>query len=313
MHTTKYQLLILLELIGYAAIIILCATASAVFVTDWVQNTNHPLASFILEKGPHKIMRRCLLIWSILWLPLILRGIRWKGRDDLGFSPTADTLPRQRLWKDLALGLLIGLLTLGPIFAILFLSGHRMLSPEEERASIGLSALTFTGIALSVSLLEETLCRGVFFRCMSRIWPAWLVALMMSLFFATLHFLGPAKSFVMESNPFLLQATQILKETIQAIPQQEHMALRLINLTLMGCVLCMCVHHTQTLWLAIGMHAAWVWLIKMNRTLTDGNPEAPVTAWFGSKGDATDAGLVSLALGTMLVSSLLFARKKRTG
>ena len=65
--------------------------------------------------------------------------------------------------------------------------------------------------------------------------------------------------------------------------------LRFMNLSLMGLVLCMFVYHTRTIWVAVGTHAGWVWMEKLNRLLTDHAHPVDSSMWMGHRADMTDS------------------------
>jgi len=79
------------------------------------------------------------------------------------------------------------------------------------------------------------------------------------------------------------------------------LGLQFINLSLLGIVLCAFVIRTKTIWLAVGAHVAWVWMIKLHGAITMFYPPAPLVAWLGKRNDFMDSILATVMLAGLLV------------
>jgi membrane protease YdiL (CAAX protease family) len=66
-------------------------------------------------------------------------------------------------------------------------------------------------------------------------------------------------------------------------------AIRLLNLFMMNAVLCLLFLKTGSIWMGVGMHAAWVWVKRLNSILADSNDSSPYRTWFGTNSDFTNA------------------------
>ena len=265
----------------------------------------------VLRKGPDTVVRRCLQIWALVLLPLLLRRTGWRGWRDIGWRDEAATVRGLTIGRDLLSGLALGLLTLGGLALFMKGQGWRIASPLPSDTSLGATLLGYAASGLAVAVIEETIARGILFRAWSRAWGAVAAALVSSLLFGLVHFVGPAREAFGPSSG-LSAIWPVFKSTLAQVPNAPHFGLRLLNLSLLGLVLCAMVWRTRTVWLAVGAHAAWVWCIKAANLLTDPNPQRPWSLWWGTRADMTDA-LASTVL--MLVLVLIFvgrpARPKR--
>lgn len=244
------------------------------------------VAGFILEKGPHKLMRRIMMLLVLPFLPVLLRSAGWQGWADTGQS--AD--PGRRIdpaWRhDLGIGLVIGTVSLGVMGMLGLLAGTRAWAPDLSGEAV-LILVGTAATAMLIGWLEETAVRGILFRCLERLWRLVPAVVVSSLLFSSLHFL--------KASPAAFDDGSLLEQTLAAMgsalsnPLRTRAFLpRFLNLTLMGVVLCLFVYRTRTIWVAAGTHAAWVWIKKLNSVLTEGVPDA-AGGWMGIRSDFTDS------------------------
>ena len=259
----------------------------------------------LLRKGPETVTRRCLLIWAVLLIPLLLRQTGWRGWRDIGWRDDTAAESRGSGRRDALRGVALGLLTLGSLALFAWLRGWHISSPLAPGTSAPLTLLNYAVSGLAVAVIEETLARGMLFRLWARAWGGIAAAAVSSLLFGLAHFVDPARG-AFDQPTFMTTAWSVLKSAIVQIPEVPHFGLRLLNLTLLGLVLCAMVWHTRTIWLAVGAHAAWVWCIKTSNLLTDPAPLRPWSPWWGVRADATDSlASTLLMLGLLIVFAAL--------
>jgi len=121
---------------------------------------------------------------------------------------------------------------------------------------------------LLVAFIEETLFRGLFFT-LSKRWHTTITAIIVSSFFyALLHFINPIEHIDSLSLNWL-SGTDVILNAFNAV--------LLLNITdflalfSVGVLLAMVRHRTNSLVYCIGLHASWVFLIKISKELSTAN------------------------------------------
>lgn len=244
-------------------------------------------AELVRDRGPHKLMRRLMMVLAIPFIPGLLRAAGWRGWRDTGQS--AD--PQRRVdpaWLvDLALGAGIGAASLGVLGGLAVAFGARAWAPGSS-AGAGVAILAGTAVsAMVIGWFEETAVRGILFRTLARAWSLVPAMLVSSLLFSALHFLKASRGAFGE-GPVWVQTGEVLWSALTNPARTSAFVPRFLNLTLMGVVLCLFVHRTRTIWVAAGTHAAWVWVRQANELLTAAVPGA-AGPWVGRRSDCTDS------------------------
>lgn len=291
-------------------LIIWLSTAATVALLHLAQQAGGPLGTFLVDKGAERLMRRLLLFWLIIILLFSLKKFGWRGGRDCGWTQDDPALSAGR-GLFFGLGLVFGFITLGTMAVLTTLTGvHRFKEFTENIPQIGGELGLFALAGLAVALIEETICRGMLFRVLARAWRRWPAAVITSLLFAAAHFIGPpAAAFQGESfSAVTLNAT---RATLASFLPPERDLVQFINLALLGVVLCGLVMRTGTIWMGVGAHAMWVFIIKLHAHFTELNPAAPDCLWLGKRNDFMDALGTALLLAMLIL--LLAHRKRKTG
>ena len=187
-------------------------------------------------------------------------------KEQLGFAA------RPIFLKQLGQGLVLGLLTLLPIFVILYIAKINVLDTTVHW-TLGLivAKLAYSlFLALIISLIEEPLFRGILITGLSKKMPVVLAIIISAIYYASLHFLDnniviPAQDVHLFSGFALLGGA--FANVFNPIMFSSFLSLMTVGIFL-GIV------RTQmktSLGLCIGCHACWVWQIKMSKSLFDTN------------------------------------------
>lgn len=307
-----------LFVIVFVGVTLLSALLS-VLIYDVLIDSNNGVATLLLEKGPHKVMRRCMMVGVILFIPSFLRLIRWGGWRDSGWVHPDGSDGWVIRCKQCGLGLVVGFLTLGVVVAQMYVVGHRVVDASAWTPSLWIDLFFYVGVACTVALLEETAVRGILYRALARLWGAWPTALATSLLFAWLHFLKADPS-VFGGTDGWGRVGAVVVSMFEGPSRTIAFWPRFLSLTMMGLVLCAVVQRTGTIWWAVGLHAAWVWIKKMNGALGDSVDGQAAGLWLGVRSDATDGygtvlllALLAIGLTSILRAPLVKARVDRTG
>lgn len=297
LNSQRKACLSLAGFLAYSAVFlvagVLFASFISLFIVRLAENSAGILGSILTEKGPEAIARRVLLITYIAVLALLIRKTGWRGLRDSGFSSNDPETPSAG--RSAITGIVAGILSMLPLLVAGMMFTPRFYNPPVYDASFAIAIISFAVSGIIIALIEETICRGVLFRTLARANGFWKAAFVTSLFFAIAHFLYPAtESFTGES--FFKTGLNVFMSSFTSIPEHSRFAIRILNLTLLGAVLCALVKRTGTIWMAIGAHAAWVWLIKIFHYLTHIEDSAKTNVWFGGRSDAMDSFSATIIL-----------------
>ncbi len=283
---------------------------AATYLVQWASASEGFWAGLLLSRGPQKVMPRILMLMLLILLPIVLRRTCWHGFRDSGLLVGSEAHPAGPWWKDLLTGFGLGILTLGSGALLVALMGFRFLVP-----ALGIGAATFQVLyyllaAAAVGFLEEIWSRGILFRSLARVFRVWPTALAISFLFALGHFLRPDSA---RFDPGHLWETSMaaLVSMFETLPDIPFIEMRLLNLFLMGLLMCLVVHRLGTIWLAAGLHSGWVWIKRINQKWTDVNPELAHSLFWGARSDLTD-GLLCTGL-LLLLTLFIWKRVRRVG
>jgi membrane protease YdiL (CAAX protease family) len=236
---------------------------------------------------------------SRLWQLSMVGGVAWlvwrlqlRGKQAWGYG-----LPRPQFMRQLGWGTLLGILTMLPVAAMV--SGWELRTPRPGLDIARLVELFFSGAltGLAVGFLEETFYRGLLLGALLPASPhghavpdgnadtpalapsAWALGVAIvasSALFASLHFL--ARSKLDPSAVQLDSGVNLLQQSLRYFAQPTEMLDSFLALTAVGVLLSLARLWTGNIALSVGLHAGWVWVMKMSVGATNLNAEAPLAA-----------------------------------
>lgn len=155
------------------------------------------------------------LILVIAYKLLTKRNLR-----SIGYT----SLSKPNSWINLAKGTAIGTLSIVSVYGFLYAIGYIKTAPSLSYSAIGLYFIMF----VTVSILEETLSRGVLQSVLEYSKNSYVAILLPSIFFGLIH-LG--------------------NQNISMLP--------ILNTILAGIIFAVFTYITKSIYLAIGFHTAW--------------------------------------------------------
>lgn len=203
-----------------------------------------------------------LLVLSIFpamaWLKL--------KKEDIGFAAI------KLFFKQLLQGFALGLLTLLPVFIIEYGLGIHVVDQSKEW-TLAYAAQKFSvslALALLISMIEEPLFRGILLTGLKRKLPVVAAVLISSSYYAALHFLNSHTDIPFKELNVLSGFTLLMEAFANLLNPVIYSAF--FALLMVGIFLSLLrTHFNATLGLCIGCHTAWVWQIKMSKSLFDFN------------------------------------------
>ena len=240
---------------------------------------------------------------SRLWQLSMVGGVAWvvwrlqlRGKAAWGYG-----LARPQFLRQLGLGTVLGIVTMLPVAAMV--SGWELRTPRPGLDVARLVELFFSGAltGMAVGFLEETFYRGLLLgallaplvgpslaspsdsaqlagaRLHSNNAGSWQLAVAIvasSALFASLHFLARSKM-----DPAAVQwdsGLNLLQQSFRHFAHPMGMVDSFLALTAVGVLLSLARLWTGSIALSVGLHAGWVWVMKMSVGSTHLNPDAPL-------------------------------------
>lgn len=283
-------------LIPLSVLVVLAGLASVLsFVFLQLAGDIFPLAK-LLSKAT-----LVLLLISVFPFRKILK-LSWQ---DLGFSPT------KTFFRQIGLGLLLGLLTLAPVLLLLYASDVHVW--DQGKTWTWAKILQKIGLGLFFALLigvgEELLFRGLLLSYLRRQLPLMLAVAISALFYAALHFLK-SKSVIPFAQQNLGSGFELMQEAF-ANWLNPQIVTAFIGLFVVGVFLALLRSRLpDSLGFCIGCHAGWVWLIKVSKDFCNVNPQSDYL-YLVSSYDGVVGPLVSAWLSLALLAWVRFGKHWR--
>ena len=237
----------------------------------------------------HRFLDRSFLILALAGVWPLLRALGAKSLRETGLVPPYGQS------KKLFGGLLLGFVSLAAVAGIILSSGGRALTGGASAGKIIETILSAAGTAAVVATLEEILFRGGVFGGLRRMfyWP--LALLLSSLIYALVHFLQRADL----TGPVAWSSgLELLPRMLAGFVDFYALVPGFFSLTLAGVLLGLAYQRTGNLYFSIGLHAGWIFWLKLFGAFTAGVPHT--ADWFWGTGKMIDGWLAFLVLALTL-------------
>lgn len=271
----------------------------ALFMSALINYPLYVLFQDSMSKGPHKLINTVAKLIAIPGFILIIRHFAIANKSGLGYG-----LPRSAFIKDLARGWLSGFLILLLLSAVLLLLGVRVAKPAADELVFLLFKTTLVALigGLLIGFIEETFFRGGLFGAIRKQHGFITTLLLSSLFYAGLHFIKPLPLAGDEAQTWY-SGLLILSG---AFDQFGDWAIfdSFLALFGLGAFFAVIRERTGNIAYCIGLHAGFVFVIKVVRTFTD----VDVTSTFSPVVGNYDGMIGYLSAAGMLVHTLIVYR-----
>jgi membrane protease YdiL (CAAX protease family) len=270
-----------------------------------------PLIYLLVHSIPHappwllgqpfsQYFTRIALVLAVLSLFPLAKHLGFTQLHQIGLLFSAGQL-RFFFW-----GILGGVTSLSFITIVNVICGIRSLSPSITLPIIVTKTASTIASAITISLIEELIFRGLFFHAVKKAWN-WIFAMVVSsIIFAALHYIDT------KYNPSLIEwytGIEALPKILSPLARPSVIVPGMLNLFLAGCILCYAVHHTKSLWFPIGIHAGWIIAIKLSPAFL---PLAqPESAFWGSH-RIVDGWFATLVLSGFSIAIVKAFRRQET-
>jgi len=249
----------------------------------------------------HRFMDRSFLLLALAGVWPLLRALGAKSLRETGLVPPYGQS------KKLFDGLLLGFVSLAVVAGIVLFADGRALTGSVSAEKIIETILSAAGTAVVVAILEEILFRGGVFGGLRRVfyWPLALV--LSSLIYALVHFLQRAD---FAGVVVWYSGLELLPRMLAGFANFSALVPGFFSLTLIGILLGLAYQRTGNLYFSIGLHAGWIFWLKIFGTFTADVPRAAI--WFWGTGKMIDGWLAFFVLAlTLAVFDRLPGQNKR--
>ena len=172
MHTPSKPVISFWQVLALAVLFltvgIWLASALSVLIMHGAHAWGGVAGAYLIEEGADKVMRRCLLVFSIIFLMIFLWRAGWRGWKDCGFTTTDPDWSWKAWHTNLLNGMFLGILTMGVVGGITILAGIHRVYIDHSLASMLIKTGVILLSALVVGFFEETVVRGILFRVLAR-------------------------------------------------------------------------------------------------------------------------------------------------
>ncbi len=270
---------------------------------EWMGSVNRSLARADLAR----FFNRVMMISAIILLYPFVRSLKDDTKMEVKSPLFVRLNPRWQGWKDMLMGFIYAAGYMGVFFMVVHELNWITLNLDESPAKAVTKAIS---PAIGASLIEEWLFRGVLFALLLRSLSVRNTIIGLSLFFALVHFLKPYHGSAEIVDPGAWNAGFILLGQIgeRFIHPEDFIGI-FLTLFLVGVVLAVARHKTGYLWMSIGLHAGWVFSLKIYQRLTV-NTEKADPVFYGS--DIREGLLPMIFVGLTGLSVLIYLRPKKS-
>jgi CAAX protease family protein len=296
----------------FRALVIYIATVfiGGALLAPWLYWLAQPLARAFPDIFHHiaaapfpRFLDRSFLILALLGLWPLLRALGAVSWREIGLvSPS-------RQEKKFIAGLLLGLVSLAVVAGIALTCRDRALLQTATAHTVVAAVFNALVTAALVGTMEEILFRGGIFGGLRRLlyWP--LALAISSAVYALLHFLQHA---ALAGAVAWNSGLTLLPRMLAGFADFRALVPGFFTLTLAGALLALAYQRTGNLYFSIGLHAGWIFVLKIYGALTVQTPGAGT--WFWGTAKMFDGWLAFFAIAAMLASSkFLIPGQKRTG
>jgi membrane protease YdiL (CAAX protease family) len=225
----------------------------------------HPHFNFPFHRMGERIGMLALLVGFVL----LARRLKLADRASLGYG-----LARRAFVREMALGLLLGVVTLTLVvgaMSVLGLLDWSRLATLDVATLLKLIVLRlFSGLA--VAFIEETFLRGAMQTGIARESGMPVAIVLTALVYAATHFF--ASYHIAPAQVTSHSGVDLLLGTLHAFAQPAAIADAFLALTAVGVLLGLIRAATGNIAACIGLHAGWVWVMLVVHELTQPRRDA---------------------------------------
>ena len=243
-------------------------------LAPWLYWLAQAVAPKLAQQPFHRYVNRSLIVLALAGLYPLLRSLGARTLAEVGLVKPAGH------WRRLFAGLGLGFFSLALVAGLALLAGARTWPENLTVARVAAKVVSATLTAVVVAVMEEILFRGGIFGGLRRVLD-WRFALVVSSsVYAVVHF------FARTNDPQAvtwLSGLDQLGLMLGGFTDLRTIIPGFFNLTLAGVMLAFAFQRTGNLYFSIGLHASWIFWLKLYLALTTEVPGANLQLWGSGK------------------------------
>jgi membrane protease YdiL (CAAX protease family) len=246
----------------------------------------------------HRVASRIAMLTLLVGFVFVARRLRVADKASLGYG-----VPRREFLRELARGIVVGVLLMLPVLVTMVLLDMRELKPEFSATAAHWSKLAVTGLVtgLVVAFIEETFLRGAMMTAIARESGFVRAIVLTSLVYAATHFIGKYRD---GDQVSWRSGLDMLAGTFKSFAHFGGILDAFLCLFGVGVLLGLVRARAGNIAACIGLHAGWVAVIFVVRETSMRNPTGPAT-WLLSDYDGFIGWMV---LAWIVVLGFILAR-----
>jgi membrane protease YdiL (CAAX protease family) len=217
-----------------------------------------PVLTKLAYQPFHRYVNRCFMVIAILVLWPLSR-IAKLGREDVGWK--SDDQWTRQLFRGLAFGFVT--LAIPALFCTLM--GGRAIQWPQNATLLAKHFGNAIGAAVLVSLLEESVFRGVVFGALRKHSSLAVAVAFSSSVYALVHFFERTQH---EGDVVWTSGLALLPKMTRGFADWQMIVPGFFSLTIAGAILASAVWKTGNLYFSIGLHAGWIFWLKSFKFFT---------------------------------------------
>lgn len=236
-----------------------------------------PHAAFfekLAEYELHRILSRVVMVVGVVYLVCMRKKLFQKDGPFVSLKGTRRDV--KLFWLAFAAGVVS--LVMHVVCSVWF--GARALD-FDGFTWYGLARKMVRGLcgAAAIGIIEEFFFRGLLFGALAKRFSVKRAVIISSAVYACMHFFRPKDISIADETAFW-SGFAVLGQIITPFLTSEFLV-ESVGLFLVGSCLALGYHYTRSLYFAAGLHAGWVWVIKVDGFIVDRTIESQIK-WWGS-------------------------------
>lgn len=215
----------------------------------------------VLDVPFHRVANRVGMLALLVGFVIVARRLGLADRVGLGYG-----LPRRAFLAEGAIGIVLGIATMLPPIALLYLLGLREPKDTVPGTAIFGYLLGGLGSGLVVAFIEETFLRGAMYTGIARQSGTRLAIVATALIYAATHFIARYRIPAAEVDAW--SGVALLGGALRSFTQPLGILDAFLCLTGVGILLGIVRRHTGNIAACIGLHAGWVCVITVVREIS---------------------------------------------
>ena len=229
------------------------------------------------------VANRVVVLSAFILIFIAIRKLGIMSWQEIGYDAN-----KNDFFKNLLIGFAFGALIMLQVVVGLLLTKNRVIDLDWSWSLTSILPLLLTALiaGLLISIVEETLIRGAMFTAIQKQSSVLLAVVSTSFIYAFTHFLNPEIQ-IGDDEISWLSGLILLNSAFIPFLSPENIFDSFIALFLAGTLLGIIKARTNKLAICIGIHAGWVFIIKVFKQITNHNFDSEFALLTGSYDNVT--------------------------